>query len=321
MWTSDSIREERFTFEAGGRAIRAALTVPKDSAPEWGVVIVPGSGPSDVDGNYPDDPMWPGKSHVYADLGRQLAAQGLAVLRYGRGDAVTVDEAKASGARRFGDRTNVVVAALTALRERVPGLKKSAVAGHSEGSVVGSLLLTERDDLGVRAFVSLSGPAWRFYDLMLRQVKTFAKEGILEFGPHKIPVDLYELSVRVARNAEPVPGELKDVAVGFHNMPEDARQYLRDYDAVDNSALIARVPCPVLIVQGGLDGSVFPDNADRLMETRCASPFPTDRADFPDLDHMYKRAELGRPFARLDDQDVDAEVSQRIADWLIALPW
>jgi hypothetical protein len=70
-----------------------------------------------------------------------------------------------------------------------------------------------------------------------------------------------------------------------------------------------------------LDGSVFPDNADRLMETRCASPFPTDRADFPGLDHMFKRAEPGRPFARLDDQDVDAEVSQRIADWLIALPW
>jgi pimeloyl-ACP methyl ester carboxylesterase len=321
MWTSDAIREDRFTFEAGGQAIQAALTLPKETTPEWGVVIVPGSGPTDVDGNYPDDPMWPGKPHVYADLGRQLAAQGLAALRYGRGDAVTVDEEKAAAARHFGERAHVAAAALTALRGRAPGLKKLALAGHSEGSVVGSLLLTERDDLEARAFISLSGPAWRFYDLMLRQVKTYAKDGVLEFGPNRIPLELYELSVRVARNAEPLPEKLKDVAIGFHNMPEEGKQYLREYDAVDNSVLIARVPCPVLIVQGGLDASVFPDNADRLMETRCASRYPTDRADFPDLDHMYKKTEPGRLFARLDDQDVDEDVSQRIADWLIALPW
>ena len=321
MAISDAIHEERFTFEAGGRAVQTALTMPKGEAPEWGVVILPGSGPSDVDGNYPDDPMWPGKSHVYADLGRQLAAQGIAVLRFGRGDSVTVDEAKAAGSRRFGERTNVAATAVTTLRERVPGLKKVAVAGHSEGSVVGSLLLTERADLGVRAFVSLSGPGWRFFDLMLRQAKTYAKKGVLEFGPHKIPVGLYELSVRVVRNAEPVPEELKDIAVGFHRMPEDVKQYLRDYDAVDNSALFARVQCPILIVHGGLDGSVFPDNADKLMEARCASPYPTDRADFPDLDHMYKKTEPGNPFAKLDRQDVDEEVSLRIADWLIALPW
>jgi pimeloyl-ACP methyl ester carboxylesterase len=321
MWTNDSIREERFTFEVNGRAIQAALTLPKESSPEWGVVIISGSGPSDVDGNWPDDPMWPGRSHVYADLGRQLAAQGLAALRYGRRDAVTVDEARAKGARRFGERTNVAAAAVRTLRERIPDLGKVAVAGHSEGSVVGAFLLTERDDPGIRAFISLSGPGWRFFDLMLRQMKTYAKNGILEFGKNRIPLELYELSVQVARNAEPLPEELEDVTVGFHNMPEEGKQYLRDYDALDNSVLIARVPCPVLIVQGGLDASVFPDNADRLMEARCESRYPTDRADFPDLDHMYKKTEPGKLFVRLIDQDVDERVSQRIADWLIALPW
>lgn len=321
MASDDSIQEKLFDFETNGRAIKAALTEPKAEASEWGVVLIPGSGPCDVDGNFPDNPMWPGKSHVYADLGRQMSAQGLAVLRFGRGDAVTVDEAKYAGHKTFRERIAVAAEAVGNLRRQVPGLKKVAVAGHSEGSVVGTLLLTERSDLDVRAFISLSGPAWRFFDLMLRQISSHAKDGFLEFGGLKTPLSLYELSVHVVRYAEPVPDELKNIPVGFHWMPEDSKQYLRDYDAVDNSVLIAQVPAPVLIVQGGLDSSVFPDNADRLMEARCSSRFPTDRVDFPDLDHMYKRTEPGKPFASLDDQNVDEEVSRKIADWLIALPW
>jgi fermentation-respiration switch protein FrsA (DUF1100 family) len=319
MKKTEPLEEKKFTYEVNGRLIQAALTTPGSAGAEWGIVVIPGSGPSDVDGNWPEDPMWPGKTHVYADLGRQLAALGLVTLRFGRGDAVTVDEAKFAGQNRFSERGIVAAAAVQALRERVPILKRIAVAGHSEGSVVGSLLLTEREDLDIQAFLSLAGPAWRLFDLILRQIKRFVKEDVLEFGQVKMPLSLYELSVQVVRKSEPVPESLKAIPWGFHSMSEEAQQYLRDYDAVDNSVLIAALKCPVLIVQGGQDASVLPDNADKLIEARRSSPYRTDKAFFPELDHMFKRAVPGQPFARLADQEVDERVSRAVRDWLVGL--
>lgn len=311
--------EEPFTFDLHGRRIQAALTKPSAGPAKWGIVIIPGSGPNDVDGNYPPDPMWPGRPHTYADLGRQLSGLGHAVLRYGRGDAVVVDDKAYAGHANFAERPLVVAETVRILNEKSPGLQGIAVAGHSEGSAVGSLLVARGLAPEVKAFVSLSGPALRFFDLMLRQVATWAKDGVLEFGGFKVPFALYEKSVLVVRRNEPVPDELRNVPLGFHRMPEDGKQYLRDYDACDNSALIAEVPCPVLIVQGGLDGSVFPENADRLAEARRSSPARTDKAFFPDLDHFYKRAQAGQPFARYDEQDVDERVSRAISDWLAKL--
>jgi len=313
------LSEERLTFDLHGRRIQAALTRPEAGPAKWGTVIIPGSGPNDVDGNYPPDPMWPGRPHTYMDLGRQLAGLGHAVLRYGRGDAVVVDEGAYSGHANFAERPLVVAEAMRVLREKFPGLKGIAVAGHSEGSVVGSLLLARGMAPDVNAFISLSGPALRFFDLMLRQVATWAKDGMLEFGGFKVPFALYEKSVLVVRRNEPVPDELRAIPFGFHQMPADGRQYLRDYDACDNSVLIAEVRCPVLIVQGGLDGSVFPENADRLAEARRTNPARTDSSFFPDLDHFYKKAKPGERFARYDDQDVDERISRAISAWLEAL--
>ena len=311
--------EERFTFDLHGRRIQAALTKPSAGPAKWGMVIIPGSGPNDVDGDYPPDPMWPGHPHTNADLGRQLAGLGHAVLRYGRGDAVVVDDKAYAGHANFAERPLVVAAVLRILSEKVPGLRGIAAAGHSEGSVVGSLMLARGMTPEVEAYISLSGPALRFFDLMLRQVATWARDGLLEFGGFKIPFALYEKSVLAVRRNEPVPEELKTIPFGFHAMPEESKQYLRDYDACDNSALIAQVRCPVLIVQGGLDGSVFPENADRLAEARRANPARTDKAFFPDLDHFYKRAQPGQRFARYDEQDVDERVSRAISEWLETL--
>ena len=316
---SPAFSEERFSFDLHGRRIRAALTKPASGRPRWGIVIVPGSGPNDVDGNYPPDPMWPGRPHTNLDLARQLAGLGQAVLRYGRGDAVVVDEKAYAGHANFAERPQVAAEAARVLRAKVAGLRGVAVAGHSEGSVVGSLLLARGPAIDVGAFISLSGPALRFFDLMLRQVATWAKDGMLEFGGFKMPFALYEKSVLVVRRNEPVPDELRTIPFGFHQMPEESKQYLRDYDACDNSALIAEVRCPVLIVQGGLDASVFPENADALAEARRANPARTDKVFFPELDHFYKRAKPGERFARYDDQDVDERVSRAISDWLEAL--
>ena len=299
--------EETFEFEVDGKRIPAALTRPDTLDPQWCVILVPGSGPSDIDGNYPEGGpyMWPGRTNVLRDLATHIAERGAACIRYSRTNMTTTNEEKARAFKRFDHRPNVVSNLCRIARERIPG-SRIALAGHSEGSVVASMACLHATNK-VDAYISLSGPAYRFYDLMLEGANRHSVNGVMQLGPMKMSLDLYRKAVDVARHGTPPPEELNSLPFGFHKMDPDSQEYLRGYDAVDNREMVSRVACPVLIVQGGADESVWFENGTMLVESRRNSQHPTNRAFFPELDHFYKRK---------GDTSVDPQVATAIVDWL-----
>ena len=105
---------------------------------------------------------------------------------------------------------------------------------------------------------------------------------------------------------------------GVYAMDEASKRYLRDYDEVDSRLLITEVPCPVLIVQGGNDTSVYPDNAEMLWEARKKSPALTDRAYFPEVQHFYKVVAPGTDeMAAFGlETESDPRVTEAIGNWL-----
>src|SRR4051794_18991293 len=165
--------ETPLTLEVDGLRFPAVLTVPAAGDPASAVLLIPGSLFSDVDGDYP---IWNLHPHMYADLARQLAARGHAVLRYAKPGpgtgTVTVDPERAKAHIHFADRVVVARAALKALREGL-GEKASrvrvwTVAGHSEGAVVASLFAPQEPTLD--GVVSLSGPSTGLLSIMRDQV-------------------------------------------------------------------------------------------------------------------------------------------------------
>ncbi len=316
------IVEKNLTLTANGQTIQAMLSVPESGVPAWGVVLVPGSFANDVDGNYAPSPGSPfaAKPHVYRDLARQLAARGMAALRYARAGAVTVDAAEAAAHRRFADRTNVVAAAIKALRDTVPGLGGVALAGHSEGGPVCLLGLTGNPALQADAYISLSAPALRMFDIMLQQTESSTRDGWVTFGPSRFRRGDYEKSFEYIRRGEAVPDDLKKTLppFGVHSMDAASQGYLRDYDRLESAKLIAGLPLPVLVVQGELDTSVRPDNADLLMAARKGNAAPTEKAFFPGLTHFYKKSPAGMDPAQafLLETDCDPAVAEAIAAWL-----
>jgi uncharacterized protein len=112
-----------------GVRIPAVLILPLD--PAAGLLLTPGSHNSDVDGNYA--PMFPGQPalpHAYKDLAVQLAAHGIAVLRFAkRGPgtgSVAVDKEEADRKYRpFPRRVRVAEAFLAEIR-RFHRTQKSA---------------------------------------------------------------------------------------------------------------------------------------------------------------------------------------------------
>ncbi len=316
------IVEKALTLTANGQNIPAMLSLPAGGPAEWGIVLIPGSFPNDVDGNYSTALGSPfaGKPHMYRDLARQLAGRGCAVLRYARGGATAVDAAEAASHRHFSDRTAVVAEAVRALRAAVPGLTHCALAGHSEGGPVALLFLSGRPDAGIDAYVSLSAPARRIFDIMLQQVEASVKDGFWSLGAMKFPFADYKLAMELIRRGEAVPEALKKTLppFGVHTMDDVSRNYLREYDRIDSPALMAALSRPVLIVQGGRDTSVLPDNAEALFTARKGNPAPTDTATFPELQHFYKKCPPGLDpnLAFALETDSDPAVADAIAAWL-----
>jgi hypothetical protein len=155
---------------------------------------------------------------------------------------------------------------------------------------------------------------------------------IIDFGSFKVNAANYTRTFELMREGKPLTDEIKaDPTMTFFvqswdsesKQSEQARNYMRDYDAIDPCKEIVKVPCPVLIVQGGLDQSgVIADNSERLYQARyAAEPGATASAFFPDLQHFYKRAtpDMTSYESMYLDGETDERVSNAISEWLDSL--
>ena len=315
MTNPESFTERPLALEVDGVRIPAALTLPALPAvtdPVAAVLLLPGSLFSDVDGDYPS---WNLRPHMYADLARQLAARGHAVLRYAKPGpgtgTVTVDPGRAQAHLHFAERVVVARAALKALREglgdKASRVRVWTVAGHSEGAVVASLLASQEPALD--GLVSLSGPSTGLLSIMRDQAAAMPGGGDLA---------VYDDALARIRRGEPLAPEAAKHPQTAMLASMDPRNlsYLREVDEVDPSRALAAVSLPVLLVQGGRDGSVPEKHAHRLLEARGARP--SQIALFDDLQHFYKHVEPGMdPQAAFGlTAPTDPRVAEAIDRWV-----
>lgn len=297
--------EEDATLVVGGVRIPGRIAKPEGRA-RASVLILPGSLFADADGDFP---AWNVRPHVYRDLAHQLAAFGIASMRQAKigpgTGSETIDAELATAHRHFAERVVVARAAVARLREANPAAP-IFVAGHSEGAVVASLLCAGESE-GIDGMISLSGPALRIVDIM--RVQNAA------MGVSAADFDQVAADIRAGR---PLGDAVRNnpMLAGLAQMPPSALAYIREVDAVDPCEAIARVRLRTLLIQGGRDQSVTPEQVDQLAAARGA--LPTDIARFPELQHFYKRAEPGldamASFALTTDND--PAVAETIARWI-----
>jgi pimeloyl-ACP methyl ester carboxylesterase len=214
------------------------------------VLIHPGSGPTDRDGN---SPLLPGKNNSLRLLAEGLAARGIATLRI---DKRGIGESAGALTSEADLRLETLVADAAAwlnLLRRDPRFSRVVVLGHSEGSLIGALAAAEA---GAEGYISVAGAARRGSDILRRQLAS------------KLSGALAEENERILSALE--RGERVD-AVPDPLLPlyrSSVQPYVISWFRYDPASVIRRLATPVMIVQGTTDLQVEPAEGAALHAAR-----------------------------------------------------
>jgi len=226
-------------------ALAGTLLDPGKDAPA--ILMIPGSGPTDRDGNNPLGV----KGGVYRQLAEALAAKKVATLR--------IDKRGMFGSKAaIADANAVTIAAYAAdahawvdmLRAKT-GRSCVWLLGHSEGSLVA--LKAAQDPKGICGVILVSGAGRPYGEVIRAQLRANPANAPL-LAPGEAAIDQLEAGKRVDGATLPAPLQplFRDNVQGF----------LIEAFSYDPAKLAGAIKLPVLILQGDKDLQVAVTDAE-----------------------------------------------------------
>lgn len=215
--------------------IHATVTLPLNAKKVPVVLIIPGSGDTDRDGNSLPSGI---RNSAYKMLAESLAAKGIATLRYDkRGVGMSEKENTTNNAEVIEDYVNDAIAWANYLRQE-PMFSKIIVLGHGEGSLIA--MLTAQKKVKIQSLISLEGAGQRGDYLIRQQLSNLPKEYIQES-------DRILKSLIAGKTVDSVSEKLLPVYYPG-NQP-----YLISWMKYDPSLEIKKLKIPLLLIQGTTD--------------------------------------------------------------------
>lgn len=226
---SSAQKEKNVRVKMGDEMLYGTLTSVSDKhAPV--VLIIPGSGPTDRNGN-----QMLLQANTYKLLAEGLAANGISSLRYdklGVGESTSEKEEKDMV---FSGNTKQVVAWIDYLKKKKH--QNIVLLGHSEGSLIGILAAQERE---ISKLISISGQGRTIDKILLEQLKEV---------PDNIKGEAETILTQL-KQGKTVAKTSPDLAAIFR---ESVQPYLISWIQLDPVIEIGKVKVPTLIVQGTTD--------------------------------------------------------------------
>ncbi|BBK36931.1 alpha/beta hydrolase [Allostella sp. ATCC 35155] len=283
--------------------LAGTLSVPSGAARGSVVLILPGSGPTDRDGNNPLGV----RAAPYRLLAEGLAARGIASVRIDKrgmfGSAAATPDANAVTIADYVADTRSWIAAIRART----GAGCVWLLGHSEGGLVALATAAGRRD-PICGLVLLA-TAGRPLGAVLRDQ--------LRANPANAPI-LEAADAAITRLAAGGRNDVADLPAGLRPLFASAVQgFLASAFAADPADLIRRADGPILILQGGRDIQIGEVDARRL-----ADAAPQARLVLlPEVNHVLKRVATVDRAANLaaygdPDRPLAPGVVEAIADFV-----
>lgn len=287
--------------------LRGALTMPSGQGPFPAVVLIGGSGPSNLDEAV-------GGSKPFQDIADGLAATGIASLRY---DKRLADYPLKTGANVDftvdDEETNDALAALQLLtRQPQIDQRRVFVLGHSEGGMLAPRIGRRVPTLA--GLILLAAPARQLLTVIQEQVQNQGQRLGLPEAQIQISENAFNAEQKLLAEADP-----RHPPRGFFGgAPQSWWLSLHDYNQV---AVAESLSLPMLIMQGGGDFQVSPKNDFDYWKKALAGRSDVTFRFYPGLSHLFTPAgKTGTTADYKNPAHVDPKVITDIADWIKAQP-
>jgi uncharacterized protein len=261
--------EAPVTIKTAGHELAGMIVKPKNAKTFPVVVLVHGSGPSDM-----DETIGPNKP--FKDLAFGLAAKGIATLRYVKRTMVYPYEFR----KAFTVKEEVVDDALAAIAyaRTIPGADPGQIflLGHSLGGMLAPKIAGLTDLKGI---ILAAAPAKKLTDVLIEQTKAAyeAMNDTTGASRPKLDQTLKELeTTRITRL-----GQIKQDSV-ILGLPA---AYWSDLNQYDQLAAAKNVKGRLLLVQGEMDFQVPVQHAEIWRKTLSAKKNTTFKT-YPKINHL-----------------------------------
>jgi len=278
---AQAVTETPVEAEVENGPLRGTLLAP-DGAAKAAIVIIPGSGPTDRDGN---NPLGVDASYLKM-LAEALAARSVASIRIDKrgmfGSRGTFPDPNAV---TFDDYAADALAWVAVAKEKA-GVDCVWLAGHSEGGLV-ALVAAQEAGAALCGLVLLAAPGRKMGVVLAEQLRANpANAAILD--------EALDAIASLERGERVDAAGLDPSLQGLFFSPA-IQDFLIDAFARDPAALIADVTLPVLIVQGGADLQVNAADAEALARAQPKA----EHVVLPGMNHVLKAVPEGDTAANL----------------------
>ncbi len=223
------------------------LTIPNDVKKSPVVVIIPGSGPTDRNGNSPLGV----KTNAYKMLAENLALNGISSLRFDkRGIGKSMPAMSSESELRFETYIHDVISWISLL-ESQNRFSAVFILGHSEGSLIGMIAAGQAK---VAGFISLAGVGKPADELLQEQLKTNLTPQLLVESNRILD------SLRAGKTVATLNPNLLAL------YRPSVQPYLISWIKYDPAKEIGKLKIPVLIIHGTSDLQVSVNDANLLSE-------------------------------------------------------
>lgn len=280
--------------------IHGILLMPDNEEPCPLVIIIAGSGPTDMNGNTIGSEL---QNNSLKMLAEGLAAKGIASLRYdkrgiGKSQAAIMSEEELRFEHYIDD-----AAAWADMLSADKRFSTIAIAGHSEGSLIG--MVAAQKSTAVEAYISIAGCGRPAHEVIEEQLNP---------QPEQVRNEAATINRELlqGRIVEDVPNYLAAL------YRKSVQPYLISWFRYNPAKEIAKLKIPVLILQGDKDIQVGVKEAERLYLARMLSSFYIIEG----MNHVLKHCEGNDMLSQLEAYQsptipIKQELIEHIARFLL----
>ncbi len=263
-------KEESISLLTSTGTISGSIFIPEGKTSFPVLLVIAGSGPTDRYGNSPMGV----KANSYKMLAEALCLQNVGVLLFDkRGVSKSASAGKKENDLRFENYVDDVVQWVELLKKdkRLQGI---FIAGHSEGSLIGMLAA---EKIKVQGYISIAGPARSIAEIITQQyTQQLPKTGRI--------VDSLFSRLQKAQPLDTVPPYLMPI------FRPSLLPYIKSWMKYIPCNEIKKLTVPTLIIQGGTDIQVAPEEAALLKKCKANAAILL----LDSMNHVLKNAPLGR---------------------------